>query len=171
MLIILPLDSYTKRIYACSTDYALCARLIAKDSRAKLKKLIPFSEAEYLIAIERYSIEAAIRSRRICPPLEPCYEAQYGEYIFRLGNGARNYIEISCKEAIEDLEKAFSNNIIREPRPRKAQEAYRLIRQVYPEAKHIYILTPWRTWTIEKAPNMIKIRRIIISNSIALLMP
>jgi len=171
MLLILPLDTYTKRIYACSSDYALCARLITKDSRAILRKIVPFNEAEYLIGIKRYRVEAAIKSRKICPPLEPCQETQHGEYIFRVGNGARNYTKISCKKAIEDLEKAFINNILEEPKPRKALEAYKLIKQFYPEARHIYILTPWRTWTIEKAPEIIKIRKIIISNSIALLMP
>jgi len=163
MLIILPYRTQKRIIYACSIDYALCAQLTPEKKNAKLRNLIPFYEADKLLALEQYTItQKAIKTR----------SGNYkGKYYFALETKNYNIKLISCSEAIKALEKAFSNNIIEEPKPITLPKLYIALTSIYLGPRNIYILTPWRTWAIEKAPAKIRVKRIIISNNIALLMP
>jgi len=163
MLIILPYSTTKRYIYACSSDYALCAQLILKNKYAKLRNLIPFYEADRLIAIEGYSLKHRI--------METKTGNQYGKYYFALETKNYSLETISCSQAIEILEKTFSNNIIEEPKPITLPKLYIAITRIYLKPRHIYILTPWHVWALEKTPAKVKVKRIIISNSIALLMP
>jgi len=159
MLLIFPYSSATKMLYGCSTKYEMCARVAVVNDKAKIRNLVPFFESDYLLGVDNYKVELMLS------------RANSGYYRFRLNGGSYNLSKVSCSEAIKMIEKAFASYIITEPKPVDPFRAAELIDAAIKWRHKTYVLLPWHIWVLDNVPKGVKIRRIIISNNVVILMP